>query len=979
MALALVVGPAHAGKVGLLLERYLAALEAHREAGSRADPWLVVPSRSDIERVERDLLRRKPALLAGRIGTFDDLFDELARGGDVRPVASDTQRALAVRRAIGRCELDGLSASAGSSGFADALVAALGEVQSALVDPERVAGDVGTLARAYRDELDRLGLWDRDGLRRQAVERLTTDLDAWSGDPVFAYGFEDLTGAEWALLEGLSARADVTVSIPYEPGRAAFASLARTVEDLGRLAGAIEELPRTQDRAVPPALAYVERELFSDEPKAGPPLDGAVRFLEGAGTRGTAELLAAEVLDHLRAGIPAERIGVVCESVDRWRTTFDIAFEPLGIPYAVEQHRRLAETSFGRALLGLLRFAWLDGRRADLFRYLRSPYSGVERRAVDFVEGRLRGRAISSPARVEEESERLRGAPLPALRDLRDASDPTAAVRDLLSSMARGAWGLEAPPTTPDARADARALDAALRTLGELDAFARLDGAPVAGEDVVAALERAPVRGVGAREVGYVSVLDYRGARTRLFDTVFLLGLEEGSFPRRDRPSPFLSDDARRELGGRLERVDQVSRDRYLLYTACTRAERRLVLVREAASDEGVPREPSPFWEDVRALFDPAEVARATVRRPLSSLTWALESAPSERERLRALARLATEDGTSAEALAAANGWTRRLERARVAFDRPTVLRNPVVLDWLGHRTVFAATELERFADCSSAWLVERVIDPKTIDAEPDSLLRGQVVHTTLNRFYSTLPRELGADRVTPENVDAALALVRRCLEEALESGVRLDLTGLQQAELRQTLLSDLEGFVRDEAAWEVVFEPRRLEVSFGSERAAPELQRGLSLGDGLSLSGKIDRIDLDPWSARGIVQDYKSGLGAHSARAIDRERRLQIPLYALVLRDLVGIEPLGGVYRALAGRRVTRGMLRASARDDLPGFAKDDYLDDDAFWAQVETARERALEYAQRIRSGDVRHDPKDDECPAWCDLWKVCRVARA
>jgi RecB family exonuclease len=167
--------------------------------------------------------------------------------------------------------------------------------------------------------------------------------------------------------------------------------------------------------------------------------------------------------------------------------------------------------------------------------------------------------------------------------------------------------------------------------------------------------------------------------------------------------------------------------------------------------------------------------------------------------------------------------------------------------------------------------------------------------------------------------------------------------------------------------------------VSFGSERAAPELQRGLPLGDGLSLSGKIDRIDIDPWSARGIVQDYKSGVGAHSARAIDRERRLQIPLYTLVLRDLVGIEPLGGVYRALAGRRVTRGMLRASARDDLPGFAKDDYLDDEAFWAQVETARERALEYANRIRGGDVRHDPKDDECPAWCDLWKVCRVARA
>ena len=977
MPLSLVVGPAHAGKVALLLERYLAAIGA----SSEWDPWLVVPNRADVERVERDLLRRRPALLAGRIGTFDDLFEEIARGDpDARALATDAQRSLAIRRAIAGTELDRLSDSAASGGFADSLVVALGEVESALVDPERLDGDLGKLARAYRAELDRLRLWDRDGLRRRAAERLASELDAWHGEPVFAYGFEDLTGAEWALLEGLAARAEVTVSIPYEPGRAAFSSLSRTVEDLSSLArGSIEELPSAGERPVPAALVHVERELFADEPEPGPALDGALRFLEGSGTRGTVELVAAEILELLRSGVPAERIAVVCESADRWRTTLDTVFAPLGIPFAVEHRGRLADTAFGRALLGLLRFAWLAGRRSDLFRYLRSPFSGLERRAVDFVEGRLRGRAIADPARVEEESERLRGLPLPALRDLRASEEPTAAVRHLLVTMARSAWGLEAPPTGADARADARAFDATKRTLDELDSFARLDGASLAPDDVVAALERTTVRPVAAGEAGYVAVLDYRRARTRPFDTVFLLGLEEGSFPRRDRPSPFLGDEARHELGGRLERVDEVSRDRYLLYTACTRAERRLVLVREAATDDGVPREPSPFWDDVRALFDPGDIARATQRRPLSSLTWALESAPSERERLRALARLAVDDAAGADALASANGWTRRLDRARGAFERSTELRNPLVLDWLGQRTTFAATELERFADCSSAWLVERVIDPKTIDAEPDALLRGQVVHTTLNRFYSTLPKELGADRITPENVDAALGLVRRCLDDALQSGVRLDLTPLQEAELRQTLLADLEGFVRDEAASGVVFEPRRLEVAFGSERAAPELQRGLPLGDGLSLSGKIDRIDLDPWSARGIVQDYKSGVGAHSARDIDRELRLQIPLYVLVLRDLVGIEPLGGVYRALAGRRVTRGMLRSSARDDLPGFAKDDYLDDDAFWAQVETSRGRAKDYAERIRGGDVRHDPKGDGCPSWCDLWTICRVPRA
>jgi ATP-dependent helicase/DNAse subunit B len=231
---------------------------------------------------------------------------------------------------------------------------------------------------------------------------------------------------------------------------------------------------------------------------------------------------------------------------------------------------------------------------------------------------------------------------------------------------------------------------------------------------------------------------------------------------------------------------------------------------------------------------------------------------------------------------------------------------------------------------------------------------------------------------VTAENVEQAVGFLRRCLDDALRGGVRLELTELQEAELDQGLWLDLEAFVRAESASPLQLVPRRFEVSFGSERSAPELQRGLRLGDDVHLSGKIDRIDVDPFSARGIVQDYKSGKTAHSAKQIDEELKLQIPLYMLVLRDLVGIEPLGGVYRALAGARVTRGLLHAEALDDLPGFQRNDYLDDTEFWELVETARTRALGYAHRIQAGDVRHDPKGGSCPAWCDLWSICRVER-
>ena len=237
-------------------------------------------------------------------------------------------------------------------------------------------------------------------------------------------------------------------------------------------------------RPVPAALVHLERGLFGDGPPLELPLEGAVEFLEGAGARGTVELVGAELLELSRNGTPLERIGVVCESPDRWRATFESVLGALGIPYAFEHPARLGETALGHAFVALLRYAWLGGGRGELFSFLRSPFSGLERRSVDFVEGRLRGRAVVDPARVEEETEKLRGAHIPALAELRAEPDPILAARSLLQTMVRNAWGLETPPVGDDARGDARAYRAAVRTLAELEEFAQLDERGIANEDL---------------------------------------------------------------------------------------------------------------------------------------------------------------------------------------------------------------------------------------------------------------------------------------------------------------------------------------------------------------------------------------------------------------------------------------------------------------------------------------------------------------
>src|SRR2546430_13598743 len=145
-----------------------------------------------------------------------------------------------------------------------------------------------------------------------------------------------------------------------------------------------EELPPGFDQVAAPALAHLERTLFSERaPADAPPIDGALRFFEAAGTRGALELVGEELLALVRAGVAPEQIGIVCPSLERWQAPLETALGTLGVPYPLEPSVRLDKTADGPALLSLLRFAWLVGSRADLYAFLPVPTLSLTRPVPD--------------------------------------------------------------------------------------------------------------------------------------------------------------------------------------------------------------------------------------------------------------------------------------------------------------------------------------------------------------------------------------------------------------------------------------------------------------------------------------------------------------------------------------------------------------------------------------------------------------------
>ena len=544
----------------------------------------------------------------------------------------------------------------------------------------------------------------------------------------------------------------MTVSLPYEPGRAAFASLRRTQEDLAALAGGrIEEFPARAAEYGHEALAHLERHLFADSPPAGPALDGAIRFFEAAGVARVAGARlggdpGARGERNAARGDRARR-----PSVERWRASLETVLGTLGIPVAIEGRIRLGQTAVraGAARAAPLRVA--AGRPP---RPLRLPPLAVLR--LHPLERRLSRRQAARPRRLDAGGGRggddqasrraaaaaARGAPQ---RGRAGRGRPCGRGRDAARrARPRGAAGGRGEP------ADLRAYDAIARLLDELDGWRALGGELTADE--VLARSSTPRCGSGRpASAGRVAVSTSHAPAPAASTPSSCSASRRGRCRAAATPprssTTTLRGELDRDAHARLVRPTPVERERYLFYTACTRATRRLTLVREAATDEGSPREPSPFWDEVAALFDPDDVRRWTRRRPLSQLTWELEEAPTERERLRALALLAVTELDGAQALArrerlgaAARARARARSRARRSS------RTRACSGELSAKTPFNVTELERFADCSSAWFFERLISPRQIDRRVDAMLRGSVAHTTLHRFYAGLPRAIGSD-----------------------------------------------------------------------------------------------------------------------------------------------------------------------------------------------------------------------------------------
>ncbi len=412
-----------------------------------------------------------------------------------------------------------------------------------------------------------------------------------------------------------------------------------------------------------------------------------------------------------------------------------------------------------------------------------------------------------------------------------------------------------------------------------------------------------------------VQVLGLLEASGLDFDSLWVMGLDDESWPPSPRPNPFLPLDLQRTRG-----LPHASAERELEFA------RRLTERLAASAGNVVFSYPLNAGDEKRRasplLQAFPELLPSNFPAPQPGLAAQLFAA-------RAIETLSDEQAPALAPGSAVKGGTRLFQ-----FQAACPFR------------AFATLRLDARA-------------PEEPEPGLDAKARGMLLHSALESLWNTLGSHAELCAMAEEALMSAIgAAVHAALEELARDRSQT-LTGrfrdIESKRLTRLLRAWLEE-EKQRAPFKVV---------------AAEQKSTIKLG-GLVVEGRMDRVDELEDGTR-VILDYKSGKTSTKSWEGERPDEPQLPLYAIDMRQR---QPVAAALFAQL-RAGELGFNGLAARIGIAPKVKPAGENEDAWQAQLDAWQATLTTLAEAYRAGDARVDPK--EFPRTCEhcgLQALCRV---
>ena len=385
-------------------------------------------------------------------------------------------------------------------------------------------------------------------------------------------------------------------------------------------------------------------------------------------------------------------------------------------------------------------------------------------------------------------------------------------------------------------------------------------------------------------------------ARNPNLKFAILLGVNEAVFPAAPAAPVILTNADRDELekqnaslGANL--FDQISRERYLGYIACTRANEKLALTFARQTAEGKTLNPSPFVAQLQRIFPQLGIEEFS-----SDADW--RAAQHANELIAPVTtiknlKIENQNWDGLLEIPALKLLAEKVEEMREPDEKENL--SPALADKLyGPVLRSSVSRLEEFAQCPFKFFVRsglRANERKVF--ELDARERGNFQHDVLKIFHEQLQTEGKRWReLEPLEARERIDKIAAAQLESHRNGLFRD--SAETLFAARSLALALQDFVEVIIGWmhsQYAFDPAAAELGFGGkEDAVPAWEINLNAGHKLALQGRIDRVDL--WreasgeTALAVVTDYKSGGKKLDSVLMQNGIQLQLLAYLAALRQ---------------------------------------------------------------------------------------------
>ena len=860
-------------------------------------------------------------------------------------------------------------ALAETPGAWSALYATLKDLKDAAVDPDRVA-DVWSqrwpgqspepqplwlLYRQFLETRRQLPAWDVDDVASLATAEAPHSAFLPGVRHALYYGFYDLTQVQLDFFRAITAVVSATVYFPLVEGHADFSFAQRFFDAHIRGLGGSESSSRRDERSAGQQLALFDVALpdsASDSRSASVARVSSIspRVMCAGNPLDEATTVAKDILSLIEErDYRFADIGVVVRSLAGYDEILTRVFAEQGVPMAKDLGRPLGVWPCVKTVFQLLAARASDFHRDDVLELLSSPFLRCEAvcpeaaaarpnlwrvaaRRLGIIKGREEWsrltRFIDHDLPLHDSDEDGAGAIVPAgqvrllwetftglaeaLETIPDSGSWTQYVERLQALCDRlllvDIAGVDEPAADPMV-----SLFEVLGQLRNLDDFSD----PVPLKEFVLtvhrAVEGARVSSPGGQNSG-VQVLDAMAARGLSFRAVYVLGLNEKSFPRFIHEDAFLRDAVRhmleRDIGYKVQAKMAGYEEERLLFALLRRSAREYLMVSYQRADRaGRPLVPSGY---VAELCDESLPAiQHIARRPAARF----ETVPQYRSGCLTESELATRlllerrepvalytrypAGALLERSLSALQAHERMERRLGSYDG---LIGADSASWQALLSRgLSPTALQRYATCPFQFFAASILhlDQEDIDQPDDPigpLEQGMLAHRILRRWMEDLAGMGFFSTEEKTTVIDPMAWLDNCARQVFIDYESTHPVGYALTwESRQR---ELVTFLREAARQELTelngcWQPRLFEHPVNG--ILP-----VDCGDGTSavpIKGRLDRVDWSPRRRLFRIVDYKfkrtrepKSYETNLALAAVRGYNLQPPLYLLMAET--GVAP---------------------------------------------------------------------------------------